>query len=87
MADLTVKCIKCTECGKDIAFGKSYYDYPTGAECIDCGRRGKMNVGLVLRFADKIARMEIGCAPSAGYMAELIMEARASLNINTKKQK
>lgn len=35
------------------------------------------------KYILKIAKMECGCAPSAGYMEKLILEARKTLRIIT----
>ena len=75
--------VKCVKCGKDIIPSKGYYGYPSGIECIRCGskREEPPTPEKMQRYILKIARMECGSAPSAGYMEELIIEARRLLNI------
>jgi hypothetical protein len=34
----------------------------------------------LLAFAEYVAKLELGCAPSAGYMEEIILKARKAIN-------
>lgn len=76
---------KCVKCGKEIIPSQGYYGYPSGIECVRCGdmREEPPSMEKMQKFILKIARMECGCAPSAGYMEEIILEARKVLNIKT----
>lgn len=39
------------------------------------------NHTAALKFTQKIAKLQRGCAPSAGFMEELILEARKALDL------
>ena len=77
----------CVKCGKEINPARDYYSRPSGIECVKCGERtvAAPDPIKMQAFLLKIAKLERGCAPSAGYMEELILEAREILNIKTKK--
>ena len=74
---------ECVKCGKEIIPCEGYYNYSSGPECAKCGGGEKLDPIAALRFTIKMAKMQLGCAPSAGYMEELILEARKALNIKT----
>lgn len=78
--------VKCVKCGKGINPAAGYYNYLSGIECTKCGERKPDPSPVKMeKFLLKIAKLECGCAPSAGYTQELIIEAREILNIKTKK--
>lgn len=49
---------------------------------MEATKKEKERNKAIVKFTTKIAKMETGCAPSAGYMEQLILEAREALGIN-----
>lgn len=72
----------CVKCGNVIIAAQGYYNRPSGIECVECGERPPGPDPIKMhKYILKIAKLERGCAPSAGYMEKLIIEAREILNI------
>lgn len=80
------KALKCVRCSKDIIGNEGFFNYPSGVRCVKCGDRKSLDTVGALKFTLKIAKLQLGCAPSAGYMEELILEARRVLDITTKER-
>ena len=74
--------MKCRKCGGKIRASDGYRnDIFSGITCDACeDMRTSPDVVQMQNYITKIAKFECGCAPSAGYMEELILEARSILN-------
>lgn len=78
------KVLNCSKCGKEIGPNQGFYNYPSGAKCSKCGGGGSPDPIAALEFCARVSKIELGNAPSVGYMEELILEARKALGIKTK---
>ncbi len=72
--------MKCTKCKKEFSPNTGFYNRPSGVLCVKCGEVKSPNMIEMVMFVNKIANMELGCAPSVGLMYKLIEEARCLLN-------